>query len=458
MATIERLPQRTHDGTRTVGERAQATALRHTRAIARLAPRWRETRSVWLGFAVLQAVTLGAFAGHMIAGDTLGDLPLYREWAMDAFEGRGIVGIDEAWVYPLLAWLPIGLANVASAPAYLTLWLAMIVALDAVALRALLAPGSTRAIVAGWAWLGMLLALGPVATLRLEGVTAPLVVVAVLMLARRPWAAGALLAVATWIKVWPAALVGAALVALRERGRILQAGAVVTVAVIVAAVALGDVGHLASFATMQEGRNLQLEAPLATPWVWMAMLGVRDAAVFQNVALATREVVGPLDGLAMEASTPLMLLATVGALVLAQVAVRRGADRHETLLTAALVVTVAMFALNRVGSPQYMLWILPVAVVALATVDAAAQRWWRRMTAVLLAAAVLTTIIFPIAYVALIDLQAWAVVLLTVRNLLLVVVLVAAARRMVVLAVGRSTLDAVRASRVAGPPQGARVG
>jgi hypothetical protein len=458
MSTIERAPQRPSGSAQALVERVRDRASRLARGVATLAPRWRETRSVWLAFALMQALTIAVLGGHMLAGDTLGDLPLYREWAMDAFEGRGIVGIDEAWVYPLLAWLPIGLANVASAPAYLTVWLAMVVALDALALRSLLAAGSTRAIVAGWAWLGMLLALGPVALLRLEGVTAPLVVVAVLLLARRPWVAGALLAVATWIKVWPAAIVGAALVALHERSRILQAGLVVTAGVLVAAVALGNAGHLASFATMQGGRNLQLEAPLATPWVWMAMLDVRDAAVFQNVALATREVVGPLDGLAQEASTPLMLLATIGALVLAQVAVRRGADRHETLLTAALVVTTAMFACNRVGSPQYMLWILPVAIVALATVDGGAQRWWRRMTAVLLATALLTTLIFPIAYVALIDLQAWAVVLLTVRNALLLVVLVAAARRMGVLAIGRSTLDAVRASRSGGLPRAVRVG
>lgn len=445
MATLERAP-RTHRATLT--ERAQARALRHTRQIAALAPRWREPRTVWIAFGVLQGATLAVLAGHMMAGDTLGDLPLYREWAMDAFEGRGIVGIDDAWVYPLLAWLPIGFANLASAPAYLAMWIAMVGVLDALALRSLLASGSTRAIIAGWAWLGTLLALAPVALLRLEGVTAPLVVVAVAMLARRPWIAGALLAVATWIKVWPAALIGGAIVVLHERMRIVQAGLVVTAGVVLAAIALGNAGFLASFATMQDARNLQLEAPLATPWVWMAMLDVRDAAVFQNVALATREVVGPFDGLAQEASTPLMLLATIAALVLARIAVRRGADRHETLLTAALVVTVAMFACNRVGSPQYMLWILPVAVAALTTVDGGAQRWWRRLTAALLATGLLTTIIFPIAYMALVDLQAWAVVLLTIRNVLLVAVLVAAARRMVVLAVGRSTLDAVRASRV----------
>lgn len=448
MATIERTTTRGA----TLAERAQARALRHTRQIATLAPRWREARTVWIAFGILQGATIAVLAGHMLAGDTLGDLPLYREWAMDAFEGRGIVGIDEEWVYPLLAWLPIGFANLASAPAYLAMWIAMIGALDALALRALLASGSTRAIIAGWAWLGMLLALAPVALLRLEGVTAPLVIVAIALLARRPWVAGALLAVATWIKVWPAALIGGALVVLHERMRILQAGLVVTAGVVVVAIALGNAGLLGSFAMMQDDRNLQLEAPLATPWVWMAMLDVRDAAVFQNVALATREVVGPLDGLAKEASTPLMLLATIAALVLAQVAVRRGADRHETLLTAALVVTVAMFACNRVGSPQYMLWILPVAVAALATVDGVAQRWWRRMTAVLLSTGLLTTIIFPIAYMALVDLQAWAVVLLTIRNVLLIVVLAAAARRMVVLAVGRSTLDAVRASRAGGLP------
>ncbi|MFC7432823.1 MULTISPECIES: glycosyltransferase 87 family protein [unclassified Agrococcus] len=440
-----------------VVRRARTRALQRARAIALHAPPWREPRTVWMGFALLQVVTLASFAAPMLAGDVLGDLPLYREWALDAAEGRGIVGIDEPWVYPLLAWLPIALASVASAPAFLTIWLAMLGVLDALALRAILASGSARASIAGWAWLCMLLTLGPVALLRLEGVTAPLVVIAVTMLARRPWAAGVLLAAATWIKVWPVALVASALVVMRERGRILQAGIVVTAGVVAAAVVLGDVGELASFATMQGDRDLQLEAPLATPWVWMAMLHVPGASVSFDVALETREVAGPFDGLAQQASTPLMLLGTIAALVLARIAVRRGADRHETLMTTALMVTIAMFACNRVGSPQYMLWILPVAIVAIATVHAGAQRWWRRMTAVLLATGLVTTIVFPISYLALIDLHVWAVVLLTARNVLLVVVLAAAARRMVVLAVGRSTLDAVRASRLGGMPEGSRV-
>lgn len=456
MTRIERAPDGLARRAEAVAERARTRALRQARAIARHAPRWREPRAVWMGFALLQVVTLASFAVPMLSGDVLGDLPLYREWAVDAAEGRGIVGIDEPWVYPLLAWVPIALASIASAPAFLTVWLAMLGVLDALALRAILASGSTRASIAGWAWLCMLLTLGPVALLRLEGVTAPLVVIAVTMLARRPWAAGALLAVATWIKVWPVALVGSALVVLRERGRIVQAGVVVTAGVVAVAVVLGDVSHLASFATMQGDRDLQLEAPLATPWVWMAMLHVPGASVSFDVALETREVTGPFDGLAQEASTPLMLLATIATLVLARIAVRRGADRHETMLSAALVVTIAMFACNRVGSPQYMLWILPVAIVAIATVHAAAQRWWRRMTAVLLATGLVTTLVFPISYLALIDLHVWAVVLLTVRNALLLVVLVAAARRMVVLAVGRSTLDAVRASRLGGIPERSR--
>lgn len=382
--------------------------------------RWREPRILWLGFVALHTMAVGVLLPQMIAGDTLGDLPLYREWAMDAFEGRGIVGVDEPWVYPILAWLPMGAANIVGAPAYLALWIAMIIALNALALRALLRTGLPGAAVAGWVWLGTVLVLSPVSFLRLEGVTAPIAIIALCWIGERPRVAGALLALATWIKVWPAAIIAAALITLRTRAAIVRSGILVSAGAALFAVLLGGAGELTSFLQMQTDRALQLEAPIATPWVWLAMLGVDGASVYQNEAIATREVVGPLDGGALLLSTPLMIAVSAAALVLAGVAVwARAASRNDVMLTAALTIASAMFVCNKVGSPQYMLWMLPI--VAVGVLHGAA--WWRRMAALTLALGLATTLVFPITYMALVDLDPWAVMLLSVRNVGLVVLL-----------------------------------
>lgn len=391
---------------------------------------WRSPATVWLGHWALHAATFIVMLPLMIAGDTIGDLPLYREWASQAISGGSMMGIDEPWVYPLLAWLPIGGAHIVGPVAYLAVWILMTTALNTWALRTLLRSGTRGAVLAGWAWLAAVLALSPVGMLRLEGITAPLVVVALAHLVHRPFFAGVLLAVATWIKVWPAAVIGAAVVLLRSRLTIVVAGASVTAGVALLAVMLGGLDQLTSFLSQQTSRNLQLEAPIATPWVWMAMLDIDDAYVYQNHDIATREVVGPLDGSAMLLSTPLMALTAIVALVVAHRAVRLGHDRFEMLLLASLTIATGLFAWNKVGSPQYMLWLLPIAVVGVAVGGA----WWQRMMVALVATGLVTTFIFPIAYMPLVDLQPWAVMLLTVRNVLLIAILAACLARMVSLA------------------------
>lgn len=411
--------------------------------IARAWP-WRSLRVLWAWCWALHGAFALALLPTMLAGESLGDLPLYREWAERALAGGSVMGVDEPWVYPLLAWLPIGAAGLAG-PGFLVAWLAMTTALDAAALRAIVGHGHPARLRAGVAWLAVLLVLCPVGLLRLEGITAPVVVIALAWLARRPRVAGSLLAIATWIKVWPAVVVAAVVLLRRQRWIVARSGLLVTAGVVVLAATLGGTTQLTSFLAMQSGRALQLEAPIATPWVWMAMLGVPGSGVYQNLEIATREVVGPLDGAALLLSTPLMAIACAAALALGAAAVHRGASRADVVLVASLAMTAALFVGNRVGSPQYMLWMLPIAVVGMRTGDA----WWTRVTRVLLVTAALTTAVFPIAYMPLIDGEPWAVLLLTARNALLVAAAVMAFARLAGLA-GLGPLGAAPPSRSRG--------
>ena len=86
----------------------------------------------------------------------------------------------------------------------------------------------------------------------------------VLVLTTAPRLAGVLLAVATWIKVWPAALIAAAFVALRTRWRIAAGAAIASAVIATTALLLGAGTNLFSFIGQQAGRGLQVESPIAT--------------------------------------------------------------------------------------------------------------------------------------------------------------------------------------------------
>ncbi|MCR8670604.1 glycosyltransferase 87 family protein [Agrococcus sp. HG114] len=416
---------------------AVATQVRRRAQAADVADRMLTKRWLVRSFALLHGASLLALLPVILAGGTVGDLPLYREWAMEAFEGGPIVGIDADWVYPLLAWLPIGGSNLLGAALYQLLWFLMTAALNWWAVWVLSEGGrSRRGMLAAYTFMLGFLLLSPVALLRLEGITGPLVIVGLVWLSRRPLVAGTLLAVATWIKVWPAMVIGAVVAVHRERWLVVLAGLGVTVATAAVSAANGGLPHLLSFLTTQTDRALQLEAPIATPWVWLAALDVLGARVYQNRALATREVVGPLDGGAILLSTPLLLAGVAAICVLLLWARRRGADVHDLLLVGAFALVAASIVFNKVGSPQYLLWLLPVAAVAMLRPTA----WWRRMTALLLVTSLLTTLVFPIFYMPLVRLEWFAVMLLSVRNALLVALLIAAVARIVQL--GRDGLVA----------------
>ncbi|WP_158437854.1 glycosyltransferase 87 family protein [Naasia lichenicola] len=373
-------------------------------------------RAFWAAFGGFQLMYFAWFLPVIVGGGVLGDLPLYRLWAMQTLHGGTIPGVTADWVYPLGALSPILLAGLAGSHWFQLSWLVMTAALDAAASAVLLARGGRRSIAAAWWWLGILFLLSPVALLRLEGVAAPLGLIGLLLIARRPWAAGVLLSVAAWIKVWPIAVLGTMLTSARTRLPALLSAVAVSAILLAVAIRAGGLTHFASFLTAQTGRALQLEAPVTTPWLWAEWLGASGVRIYQNMEIATREVVGPGTNRVAGIMTPLMAIAVALILLLVILARRGGRDPMEILLSASLAIVAAMIVFNKVGSPQYVLWLVPVCAAGLVL----GGRRWKGIAILVGVIATMTTLIFPVFYLNLIELQLGALLLLSGRNALLI--------------------------------------
>lgn len=363
----------------------------------------------------------------MVKGQYGGDLPVYSNWATEAVVGGIWPVFHYDWVYPAGALLPVMLPRVFGPGAYEVLWLVLIAAANSAALWGLIRWGRRvrDQTAAGW-WIVTIGVLAPVDLLRLEGLTAPAVVLGLLFLRSRPRVAGVLLAVATWVKVWPAAVIVAVVVASSKRWIVLAMGAIVSVVVSLTVVLAGGSSHLLSFVNAQNGRPLQIEAPLATPWLWMAVFRVPGAHTFHDKALVTEEVTGPGDRWLVDNGTYLMFGVMVVLVIILAIATRRlSALTHpmgkevDLVLVGALGLASAFIVFNKVGSPQYMLWLTPIVAVGLVV----RPPDWKVPAILLLVICILTTVVFPTFYYLLIALNPLIAGVLGVRNLLLVVLL-----------------------------------
>ena len=378
----------------------------------------RQPRTLVAGFIALHTVFFLALLPIIVTGRVLGDLPLYRTWAELGLNHGVWQGITVEWVYPVGALLPVTLAALGGPLLYQLMWFLMTATLNGVAVAALTSNLRRRdGYQAAWIWLLFSFILSPVGLLRLEGLTAPLVIAGLVLLASRPVLAGVLLSMATWIKVWPAAVLLAVVAVSRRRITIILTGAVITGVTAATVWALGGLKFLTGFVSMQSDRALQLEAPVTTPWVWLAALGNQHTTIYENLVISTREVSGPGTRFMASIMTPLMFAAVLCIFVLILLALRRTTDASGLLLLGALALVAAFVVFNKVGSPQYMLWIAPIVAVGVA------HNWWLwRIPAYLMTAiALLTTLVFPVFYMPLLDGDPVAVALLSGRNALLVV-------------------------------------
>jgi hypothetical protein len=373
-------------------------------------------------FVVVHAVLW--WLARVVPNQPIGDVLLtYRRWIETGHVDHYWVGIDSDWVYPILAIVPMAAAAAGGVASIGTGWLALMVLLDAVACAFLWRFRAFGVRVVWW-WLAFLAALGPIALGRIDTVATVLALVGVAFVATRPAVASALLTAGAWTKVWPAALVGVLLLLRRgHRAGVLTGALVLTALIVLVDVLYGGAAHLFSFVGQQTGRSLQIEAPLATPFMWMASAGIGGAAVAYDHEILTFEVVGVGTHAAAAVSTPLMLVVVAGGALLSLWAVRRGAHRSEAAPLLALLFVAALIAANKVGSPQYIGWFAVPVVWGLAAGRSSARRFLP-IAVVALVTAALTQAIYPAYYDQVLTVRPGILVVLTLRNVLEVVLLV----------------------------------
>lgn len=379
---------------------------------------WLNPITLWIGFVVVHVwvSALGLYGPGYPLGDISG---VYTFWAGHAYAGDFIVGITTPWVYPIVALVPILVAGVAGMENYVVVFLAIVAIVDAIVFGLLIRRVKNQKMdaaraVAAWWWLALLVCLGPVSLGRIDAISTPIALLGLLYLLKFPRTAGALLAVAAWVKVWPAAIVGAALIALSSRRAVLNGALITSGAVVAIALVMGSGLNVASFITQQTSRGLQIESPAATAYLWQVNLGAPNVGVYYDEQILTYQISAPGVEIIGSLTTVLMALFTLLIVAVGILAIRRGANQQDVLFALALAFTVELIAFNKVGSPQFMGWL---AVPIVAGLVYRPDRF--RVPAVIaLIMAGLTQMLYPYSYDNLLRTQSLELTIITIRNVL----------------------------------------
>jgi hypothetical protein len=366
--------------------------------------------AVWAAFGLVHAVLI--MENLFAPNGPLGDVQvIYPAWWIDALISGDYPGLTAPGVYPFLALVPIAIATEGVAA-----WFVLVVIVDAVALAFV----ARRSLTAAFVWLAFQLALGPIALGRIDAVTVALAIIAVTILERSPRVSGVLVAVATWVKVWPVA-VGLAAMRSARFASFATWSIGTAIALAVAGIVVGDRFSVFSFLSQQQGRGIQVEAVAATPWLWDAWAAGQSVVTY-SADIHTFEIVGPGTSLVAQVLTVAQVVALL-AVGFALVANGRSVTTASASFGYSLLVLVSLLVTtNKVGSPQFVSWF---AVPLVAMVLANASRATAVLVALIGSVAVLTHVIYPYAYFAFLELRTVPLMLVTVRNLTEIALLVA---------------------------------
>jgi uncharacterized membrane protein len=252
---------------------------------------------------------------------------------------------------------------------------------------------------------------GPILFERFDAWPAALLSVSLFFLTARRWTSGAVfLALSVATKLYPIVVVpiaaGRVLAAAGSRATARAAAVgVAAAAIVVLPFAVIGPGGLAYSYYVQFKRPLQLESLGASLLLGLDRLGLYKATVQSGLA---KELAGTTAGVVAVLSSALQLAAVLAAIWWFW----RGPRDATSMLTAAAAVVASFVAFGKVLSPQYVIWLIPLAPLV-------GRRVWLATMALTATAAGLTNVYFPWHYRGIREVTSWVWVL-AARNLVLV--------------------------------------
>ncbi|MFD4788445.1 glycosyltransferase 87 family protein [Streptomyces sp. NPDC058459] len=342
---------------------------------------WLATRALMLGLLVLGSAH--ALGGGSVSREVW---RLYFHWYGVLSHGT-FPTHDTLWQYPPGAGLVLLAPGLLPWLSYFEAFVLVTLVADAAVAVALAVAGrrTGRSLHGAALWVGGLPLLLHLPLARYDVQVTALGVAALLALGRSPRAAGVFGALGAVVKVWPAlVLLGV------SRGRATRSAWSWATAAGCASLAVLALlfDHPFGFLREQGGRGVQLESLGGTALSVARHAGWPGTVRYQYGSM---ELVGPLVHTVATVSLALTALA-FALLVVWRLRARHfsPATPYDAALTAVLLFTVT----SRVISPQYLIWLLGLAAVCLTS----RHTGQRPVALLILVSTVLSTLIFPVSY------------------------------------------------------------
>jgi hypothetical protein len=377
-----------------------------------------ERRQLALAGVALLALSALATTVGPFSDVTVNDLYVYGVYADLLHDGQ-LPYVDFGFEYPPLAAIPLWLAGVPGledatyAASFAVLMGACLVAAQQLAAR--LAGGGRASVTVAWLFVATPVLIGASLRTHFDALPIAIALGGLLALSSDRYALGfALLGAGTMTKLFPGLLAVIAVVWLVGRGdwrSALRGGAIFTAVVVAISLPLAGAGYVDSF-RFHLDRPVQIES---SPASVLFALGGSD--VTGTNLRPDRFKSNGLDGGHADAVERVFQFVLVLALwSIGWLAARRPDARHMVLCGFAALL--AFVTLGKVFSPQYVIWLAPLAALAWV--------WGQRAVALLTGVAiVLTHVEFPSRYFDLINVKTDVVVIVAARNALLLAALVA---------------------------------
>jgi hypothetical protein len=307
-------------------------------------------------------------------------------------------------------------------------WIILVTGINALVFGMLLLPQLAKRLgmersslkIAAWWWLVFMVVLGPISVSRLESIVSALAIAGMVLVFVWPTTAGVILAMGAWIKVWPAAIIFAGLITIRDKFQLFLGALYFSLGLIVIGALGGGFQQLFGFLGQQTSRGIQIEAPLATPFLRLAISGNNEYGIYYDNDILTYQVSGSGVTEVAALSNALIGVAVFGALLWGWWLSRQGLDHTLLFPLLSFIVITALIVFNKVGSPQYMMWLVAPVVTGLIF----QTRVWRPLALLTLMIAGMTHVLYPYWYGNILALEASMISLLTLRNVGLVTLLV----------------------------------